>query len=207
MKKKVSVSFFSSKNIEDDLISLCDTSVDYIHVDVGDGKFIERKFNPIKELSGLSGALTKRLDVHFMVEDPEKYIIDYSELNCEYITFHCEIKKDILKLLDLIKSYGIKCGLAISPDTDICFLEPFLDDIDMILVMSVVPGKGGQSFIYSTIDRIKEIKKLIGRRDIVINVDGGINGETSKLVDSDIVVSGSFVLGSGDLEKNIEAVR
>jgi len=205
--KKVSVSFFNSTNIEDDLINLCSTDTDYIHVDVGDGKFIERKFNPIKELSELNGALTKRLDVHFMVEDPEKYIIDYSELNCEYIVIHCELKKDILSLLELIKKYGIKCGLAISPDTDISFLEPFLDDIDMILIMSVVPGKGGQSFIYSSIDRVKEIKKMIGERDIVISIDGGINGETSKLVDTDMVVSGSFVLGSDDLTESISLLR
>ena len=207
MSKKVSVSFFTSKNIEDDLMNLCATSADYIHVDVGDGKFIERKFNPVKELKELQGALTKRLDVHFMVEDPQKYIEEYSELDCEYITIHCEIKKDILNLLNLIKSYGIKCGLAISPDTDLCFLEPFLDDIDTILIMSVVPGKGGQSFIYNTVERIKQVRKLIGKRNIVINVDGGINSETAKLVDNDIVVSGSFVLNSDDWEKNINAVR
>ena len=193
MSKKVSVSFFTSKNIEDDLMNLCATSADYIHVDVGDGKFIERKFNPVKELTEL--------------EDPQKYIEEYSELDCEYITIHCEIKKDILNLLNLIKSYGIKCGLAISPDTDLCFLEPFLDDIDTILIMSVVPGKGGQSFIYNTVERIKRVRKLIGKRNIVINVDGGINSETAKLVDSDIVVSGSFVLNSDDWEKNINAVR
>jgi len=205
--KKVSVSFFASNNIEDDLINLCDTDVDYIHVDVGDGKFIERKFNPIKELSGLNGAMMKRLDVHFMVENPEKYIEEYSELNCEYITIHCELKKDILKLLDMINSYGIKRGLAISPGTDISFLEPYLDDIDMILIMSVVPGKGGQSFIYSSVDRVKEIRKMIGNRDIVINIDGGINSETVKLVDTDIVVSGSYVLGSDDIIGRINSLR
>lgn len=205
--KKVSVSFFNSTNIEDDLINLCDTDVDYIHVDVGDGKFIERKFNPIKELKSLNGALSKRLDVHFMVDEPTSYIEEYSELNCEYITIHCELKKDILSLLELIKRYGIKCGLSISPGTDISFLEPFLDDIDMILVMSVVPGKGGQSFIYSSVDRIKEIRRMIGDRNIVISVDGGINNETSKLVDSDIVVSGSYVLGSDDLARSISLLR
>ncbi|MBQ7105614.1 MAG: ribulose-phosphate 3-epimerase [Bacilli bacterium] len=205
--KKVSVSFFNSTNIEDDLINLCSTDTDYIHVDVGDGKFIERKFNPIKELSSLNGALTKRLDVHFMVEDPTDYIKSYSELNCEYITFHCEIKKDILSLLELIKKYGIKCGLSISPDTDLSFLEPYLDDIDMVLVMSVVPGKGGQSFIYSSVDRVKELKKMIGDRNIVISIDGGINADTSKLVDTDIVVSGSFVLNSDDLDNSINVLR
>lgn len=205
--RKVSVSFFNSTNIEDDLINLCSTDTDYIHVDVGDGKFIERKFNPIKELSSLNGALTKRLDVHFMVEDPTDYIKSYSELNCEYITFHCEIKKDILSLLELIKKYGIKCGLSISPDTDLSFLEPYLDDIDMVLVMSVVPGKGGQSFIYSSVDRVKELKKMIGDRNIVISIDGGINADTSKLVDTDIVVSGSFVLNSDDLDNSINVLR
>ena len=205
--KKVSVSFFNSTNIEDDLMNLCGTDTDFIHVDVGDGKFIERKFNPIKELRELDGALTKRLDVHFMVEDPREYILAYSELNCEYIVIHCELKKDILSLLELIKKFGIKCGLAISPDTDISFLEPFLDDIDMILIMSVVPGKGGQSFIYSSVDRVKEIKDMIGDRDITISIDGGINNETSKLVDTDMVVSGSYVLGSDDLNKSISLLR
>ncbi len=207
VKKKVSVSFFNSNKIEDDLINLCDTSADFIHVDVGDGKFIESKFNPIKELQGLNGALKKRLDVHFMVEDPNKYIEEYSELNCEYIVFHCEIKQDILKLLEMVRSSGIKAGLAISPDTDLGFLEPFLDDLDMILIMSVVPGKGGQKFMYSSIKRIEDIKRMIGKRKIVISIDGGINDETSKLVDTDMVVSGSFILNSDNWEKSIEAVR
>ena len=205
--KKVSVSFFNSTNIENDLINLCGTDCDYIHVDVGDGSFIERKFNPFKELRELNCALSKRLDVHFMVDEPESYINQYSELNCEYITIHCELKKDISKLLDLIKSYGIKCGLSISPATDISFLEPYLDDIDMILVMSVVPGKGGQNFIYSSVERIKEIKRLIKDRNIVVSIDGGINNETSKLVDTDIVVSGSYVLNSDDMAKSIDLLR
>ena len=205
--KKVSVSFFKSKNIEDDILRINASSADYIHVDVGDGIFIERKFHPIKELNELNGALTKRLDVHLMVDDPDKFIDEYSMLNTEYITIHCEIKRDLLNIIDKIKSCGIKAGLAISPDTDIYFLEPFLDDIDMILIMSVVPGLGGQKFIYNTIDRIKEIKELVGDRDITISVDGGINDETSKLVDTDMVVSGVFILENGDIEENINKVR
>ncbi len=205
--KKVSVSIFNSDNIEDDLLNLSATSTDYIHIDVGDGKFIERKFNPIRELSKLSSVITKRLDVHFMVDSPREYIEQYCELNCEYITFHCEVKKDILKLLELIKSYGIKCGLAISPDTDLSYLEPFLDDIDLILVMSVVPGKGGQSFMYSTVERVKKIRQMIGNRKIVINVDGGINDGTAPLVESDMVVSGVFVMKSEDMDKSINMLR
>lgn len=205
--KKVSVSFLNSTNVEDDILRINASSADYIHIDVGDGQFIERRFHPIKELNELNGALTKRLDVHLMCADPDKYIDDYSMLNTEYITIHCEIKKDILNLLDKIKSFGIKTGLAISPDTDIYFLEPFLDDIDMILVMSVVPGKGGQKFIYNTLDRIKEIKELVGNRNIIISVDGGINEDTSKLVDADMVISGSFVLESEDIEEALNKVR
>ena len=205
--KKVALSFLNSKNVEDDIIRINSSSADYIHVDVGDGLFIERKFHPIKELSELNSALTKRLDVHLMVEDPDKYIDDYSMLNTEYITIHCEIKKDILRLLEKIKSYGIKPGLAINPDTDIAFLEPFLDDINMIIIMAAFPGKGGQSFIYSTVDKVKEIKEFIGDRNIILSVDCGINEETSKLVDTDMVVSGTFVLGSENIEEAINKVR
>ena len=89
----------------------------------------------------------------------------------------------------------------------LCFLEPFLDDIDIILVMSVVPGKYGQSFIYSTPERIKEIRKIIGKRNIVINVDGGINGDIAKLVDTDIVVSESFILNSANYEERVALLR
>ena len=205
--KKVSVSFFNSTNVEDDILKINASTASFIHVDVGDGIFIERKFHPRKELDELNGALTKRLDVHLMCEDPLKYIEYYSMLNTEYITIHCEIKKDILNLIDTIKSYGIKVGLAISPDTDTYYLEPFLDDIDMILIMSVVPGKGGQKFIYNTVDKIKEIRKLIGNRNIIISVDGGINDETSKLCDVDMVVSGSFILENDNIEEALDKVR
>ena len=95
--KKVSVSILNSKNIEDDLIRINSSNADYIHIDVGDGFFIERRRDPIKELKGIEAALTKRLDVHLMVDNPESYILSYSELNTEYITIHCEIKKDIFK--------------------------------------------------------------------------------------------------------------
>lgn len=205
--KKVSISFFNSKNVEDDILKINSSSADYIHVDVGDGLFIERKFHPIKELNELNGALTKRLDVHLMVEDPDKYIDDYVLLNTEYITIHCEIKKDILNYIDKIKSYGIKAGLAINPDTDIAYLEPFLEDINMIIVMSAYPGKGGQKFMYTTVDKIKELKELIGDKNIVLSVDCGINEETSKLCDTDMVVSGTFILGSENIEDAINKVR
>ena len=143
MKKKVSVSFLSSKDIINDLIDIEASSADYIHVDVMDGKFVKAKNLPFKYLDRMSYILKKRLDVHLMVKDPTKYIEKYATLNSEYITIHVELG-DLDKYLEQIKSYGIKCGLAINPDTDINLLKDYLNKIDLILVMSVFPGAGGQ---------------------------------------------------------------
>lgn len=208
MKRKISVSFFSSKNVIDDLLDIEVTNADYIHVDVGDGKFIKKKFHPYKTLDKLLYVMRKRLDVHLMVEKPEKYINQYSLLNTECIYLHVELGDKLNKCFEQIKTYGIKCGLAISPDTDINLLKDYLDIIDVILVMSVIPGAGGQSFIEETTNRIDSIKKLIGKRKILINVDGGINNETiSKVSCANIVVSGSYILSGDDLQEKIDSLR
>lgn len=209
MKKKVSVSFLSSEDDIDDLIELEATNTDYIHVDVMDGKFVKRKNFPFKTLNYISHVLKKRLDVHLMAIDPIKHIEKYATLNTEYITIHVEIDhKKILESLTLIKSYGIKCGLAINPATDVKELTPYLDDIDMILVMSVIPGMGGQSFIEDSTKKLEKVKKLIKGKNIVINVDGGINESTvSKVPQADIVVSGSYVVGSNNFQEKIDILR
>ena len=208
MKKKVSVSFLSSKNIIDDLIELESTDLDYIHVDEMDGKFVKNKNNPFKILDRMSYILTKRLDVHLMVKNPVKSIEKYATLNTEYITLHVELGDKLLDYFSLIKSYGIKCGLAINPDTDIESIKDYLDYIDLILVMSVVPGYGGQSFIEETTNRIKKIKDIIKKRKILISVDGGINDVTKTNVnDADILVSGSFVIGSDNYQNQINKLR
>ena len=130
---KVSVSFLSSKNIPKDLKILNDTDVDLIHVDVMDGKFVKNKTMPFREMRHVSDYTDKRLDVHLMVEDPSKYIPLYAELNCEVIYIHVEIDEDIMKDLDMIKKYSIKCGLAINPDTKVSELVPYLPYLDYIL--------------------------------------------------------------------------
>lgn len=202
---KVSVSFLTSEDIKNDLLKLNKTSTDYIHVDVMDGKFVQKVNDPYNNLSEFSSK--KKLDVHLMVEDPLSYIEKYARLNTEYITIHHEIDKDVMSLLDKIKSFGIKCGISINPDTDINVLKQYLDKVDLILIMSVVPGKGGQKFIEATTNKIVEVRKMIeeANRDIVICVDGGINDETiSKVQTSDIVVSGSYVLNSDNYQKAID---
>ena len=207
---KVSVSFLSSKNIPRDLRLLNDTDVDYIHVDVMDGKFVENKTMPFREMKHISDYTSKRLDVHLMVEDPSNYIPLYAELNTEYIVFHVEVDEDIEKNLKMIKDYSIKCGLSICPDTKVSSLIPYLPYLDQILVMSVVPGKGGQSFIEDTEEKIKEVRKLIEsyNLDIVINVDGGVNDKTKdKCSESDILTAGSYIVNSDNFQEKISSLR
>lgn len=201
--KKVSVSVLSSKNLESDLIKLNSLpTVDYIHIDVMDGKFVRNKNNPFKTLYKMSNVLTKRLDVHLMVKNPLKDINYYAAFNTEYITVHAELEK-VEKYLDLIKEYGIKCGLAVNPDTDISLIIPYLSKVDLILIMSVYPGKGGQEFIDDTTKKILKLKKILVSQglNIKIEVDGGVNDKTiSRVYFADILVSGSYVLSGMTIE-------
>ena len=207
---KVSASFLSSKNIPEDLVKLNNTDVDYIHVDIMDGKFVPNKTMPFREMKHIYKYTSKRLDVHLMVEEPSKYIPLYAELNTEYITIHVEIDEDILKDLELIKSYSIKCGLAISPDTKVNELVPYLPYLDYILVMSVYPGRGGQAFIPETENKLKEVKALIDSYNIkaVISVDGGIDNTTKeRCKDADILVSGSYIISNSNFQEKISSLR
>ena len=208
--KKIGVSFLSSKNIPRDIGLLNDTDVDYIHVDIMDGKFVKNKTMPFREMRHINDYTSKRLDVHLMVEEASKYIPLYAELNTEYITIHVEIEEDIMKDLELIKSYSIKCGLAISPDTKISSLIPYLPYVDMILVMSVYPGEGGQEFIEDSEDRINEVRELLKSYNIpaIISVDGGINDKSKdKCNNCDMLVSGSYVISSDKKKKKISSLR
>ena len=207
--KEVSISFLSSKYITDDILRINNSSANYIHVDVMDGRFVKRRKNPYKKILKLQNKLSKKLDVHLMVKNPLKLINYYASLNTEYITIHIELK-DVDKYLDLIKQYGIKCGLAISPDSDISLLYPYISKIDLIIIMGVYPGMGGQIFIDNTINRLKEIKKMIinSGSHAKISIDGGVNDEVAKKLSSaDILVSGSYLLNDGVLEERIGLLR
>ena len=207
---KVGVSFFSSKDIVRDLKILNDTDVDYIHVDIMDGKFVSNKTMPFKEMRHISDFTDKRLDVHLMVEDASKYIPLYVELNAEYITIHIEIDEDIESDLKLIKSFGIKAGLSIKPDTTVSELVPYLPYIDQVLIMSVEPGAGGQTFIPESENKIKEARALLKSYNIdaIISVDGGVNDTTIKMCrDADMVVSGSYVVLSENFQEKISSLR
>lgn len=206
----VSASFLSSKNVPQDLSKLNDTDVDYIHVDIMDGKFVSNKTMPFSEMKHIYKYTSKRLDVHLMVNEPSKYIPKYAELNTEYITIHVESDEDIIKNLELIKSYSIKCGMAIKPETKVSLLVPYLPYLDLILVMSVEPGKGGQSFLDSSSSKISEVRALLDSYNIdaIINVDGGVNDKSiAKCSNADMIVSGSYITNSDNFQEKISSLR
>lgn len=182
-----------------------DTDIDYVHIDVMDGKFVSNIAYSLEEIFNINRISNKKLDIHLMVNEPSKYIENLKDLKIEYITFHVEVTEDINELIDMVHNMGYKCGLAIKPNSKISILEPYLNKIDLILVMSVMPGYGGQSFIESTFDKLKEIKTKY--KDIYISVDGGINQDNiyklSNLVN--MVVIGSYL--TKDTKKRIEIIK
>lgn len=207
---KIGASFLKSKNIPNDLEKLNETDVDYIHIDVADGKFVGNKTLPYKEMRYIYRYTSKRLDVHLMVENPSVYIPLYAELNTEFITFHIETTEDIERNLKMIKEYSIKCGLAINHETKVSDLIPYLPYLDMILVMSVTPGYGGQEFIEETHEKLKELRVLLDSYNVkaLISVDGGINYDTRKLCDvADMIIAGSYITNSDDFQEKISSLR
>ncbi len=205
----ISTSFLSSINPAKDLKKLNDTDTDFIHVDVMDGIFVSGRTMPFKEMKKIYKYTSKRLDVHLMVEEPSKLIKKYASLNAEYITIHVESEK-VEENLKLIKNYAIKSGIAINPETKVSELVPYLPLVDMILVMSVEPGKGGQAFIPKTKTKIKEITKLLKeyKSDAIISVDGGINNETkANCVGADVLVAGTYIISDNDFQERINKLR
>ena len=209
---KISVSFLSCKQVLEAIRRINLTDADFIHVDFVDGKFVEGRVIPFRKLKKISKLSTKRLDVHLMTNQLKHYIPKFASLNCEYITFHVEVEKDIEKYIELIHSYGIKAGLALNPETDLEKIKPYLSMVDLILVMSVVPGYGGQSFIPETIDKLKKIKSYLkdDKDQVVLEVDGGINDQTVKelkKIPVDFIVSGSYITSSDNFQERIDSLR
>lgn len=182
------------------------TSCDYLHIDVMDGVFVDNKTMNIDEITLLLRENIKPLDVHLMCSNLKKYIPLYADLMPKYITFHLEAVDNVDEIINYIHSYGIKCGISIKPETNVDELLPYLDKIDLVLVMSVNPGLGGQTFMMESTNKINKLRKL-NKGNFKISVDGGINNETIKYVDVDIAVSGSYVCMSNDFEGAIRNLR
>ena len=193
---EVSTSFLSNKDYKKTILELNETNTDYIHFDVMDGKFVDNKNLSVKELTTYLDLSTKKNDIHFMVNDPLKYIEKIYLYNIDYVTVHYEIK-NLDKVIDKIKEYGLKVGISLKPSTDVKEVYKYLDRINMVLIMSVEPGKSGQTFIEGSIDKVNELKEEIIKRNLTtkIEIDGGINdGNIDRLSNVDIVVSASYIL-------------
>ena len=209
---KLSVSYLSvkKKDIPKVLGKLDATNVDYIHIDVMDGKYVKNKVNLFSSVKKIGEYTRKRFDIHFMVEKPLKMIDEYCFLDAYCMTFHVDIKDDLNKIIDKCHSYGIKVGIALNPDQDLSLLDPYIDKIDLVLIMSVVPGLPGQKFIKDVVPKIKKLRKKINseKRKILISVDGGVNLDTKKmLMDVDILVSGSYVTNSEDYRDVVNKLK
>ncbi|MEG2322324.1 MAG: ribulose-phosphate 3-epimerase [Bacilli bacterium] len=206
---QISASFLGIKdNIKENINKLTKTNIDYLHLDIMDGKFVTNKTYDIEQIVKIIN-YDKPLDIHLMVLDVYKYIDAFKVLKPFMITFHYEVKDDIMNIINYLKKLNIKAGLSIKPQTDITLIEPFLPFLDLVLIMGVNPGKGGQKLIDTSISKIKLLKKLrdINNYSYLISVDGGINDETIKLVkDADIAVMGSYIT-TGDYKQNVDKIK
>lgn len=191
--------------------------IDYFHIDVMDGKFVEK--NNLELMKDYALTITHisnlGLDVHLMVEDIEEIADEYLMLEPKILTFHIEAAKTeerTKNLIDEIKNNGSRVGIAISPDTPIDVIKPYLNLIHMVLVMTVIPGKGGQKLIPKTLEKVKELKKYVNENqiDIDIEVDGGINDQTSKeAIESgaNILVAGNYLISAKNMNEAVNKIK
>ena len=199
-------------NLGRDIKALEAAGADWIHVDVMDGHFVPAISFGASVMASVRSYTDLPFDVHLMISPVDPYIEEFAKAGADIISVHAEATNHLDRTIQLIKSFGKKAGVVLNPATSTNVLEYVLDDIDLILVMSVNPGFGGQKFLHSQLTKIKTIRKMIGDRDIHLEVDGGVNAETAKLcieAGADALVAGSAVFkdGNANLKKNIAALR
>lgn len=204
---KISTSILSAKNRIETIKKLNTTKSDYLHIDIMDGIFVKNIAFPIQETNNLISYSQKPIDIHLMVNNPNEYIDNLNNPLIEFITFHIEIKQNISLLIKKIKNKGYKVGLSIKPQTKVEKLLPYINDIDMILVMSVEPGYGGQKFNSNVLNKIKKIRNY--NKNIIISVDGGINNTNITLLtpNINIAVVGSFITNSSNYNETINILK
>ncbi len=210
---KVSPSIIATEflTLKDTLLELERAGADFIHLDVMDGVFVDNiTFGPdiaseIIKNTALPG------DTHLMIQNPEKYIGRFLDTGTEYLTFHIEADGDKQKIIDEIKERGRKAGITLNPDTPLCEIEPYLERVDLVLIMTVHPGFYGQKFREDTLEKLRKIKHIRDTKGyrFLIEVDGGINEKTATEVAPfvDIIVSGSFIFKGGSISERISFLK
>ena len=200
----------SFANLESTIKELEEAGADYLHLDIMDGSFVPQITFGSKILSDIKKITSLPLDVHLMIVNPEKHIDDFAKAGADIISVHYEGNIHLHRLIMQIKAHNIKAGVVLNPHTRVDVIEPLIDDIDNVLIMSVNPGFGGQKFITNSIKKIEETKKLIGQREIIISVDGGINFDTYRDVikaGANLLVVGSAIIDSKDKKETIKQLR
>ncbi|MGE6758399.1 ribulose-phosphate 3-epimerase [Corallococcus interemptor] len=186
---------------------------DWIHVDVMDGRFVPNiTLGPVI-VEAIKRVATKPLDVHLMIVEPEKYVEAFAKAGADVLTVHQEASPHLHRTLQAIRNAGAKPAVVLNPGTPLSSIEEVLGDVDMVLLMSVNPGFGGQSFIESTVDKVRRLRAMLdarGLKDVDIEVDGGINAQTAKRVvdaGATVLVAGSYVFGAKDRAEAIRSLR
>lgn len=196
-------------NLQLDILRIEEGGANWVHIDVMDGHFVPNLTIGAPVVKSLRKVTKLPLDVHLMIENPWKYIDDFVQAGSDIITIHQEAcEEHLVEVVAQIKSYGIKAGVSIKPNTSVDTIKSILKDVDLVLVMSVEPGFGGQSFMPNCLPKIKEIRNLAP--DLDIEVDGGITAETAKFVieaGANVLVAGSSVYGAKDIQAAIRSLR
>ncbi len=195
-------------NLERDIKRVEDAGANWLHIDVMDGHFVPNITIGVPVVKSIKKVTKLPLDVHLMIENPEKYVESFAKAGADIITFHFEASKDINGLIRLIKSFGVKAGMSIKPKTPADVVFPYLNALDLLLVMTVEPGFGGQKFMQDCAEKIPAIKEK-AKDNLIIQVDGGINAQTARICTqygANSLVAGNYIYGSNDIQKAIKSL-